>query len=234
MRVAATEPAELAAAAGLSREEYALARCIRSEGYGGDPVGRAAAAVAIGQAVRNGAELSKLSIERKLTNSQFAAASGLYGEQAGRYAATTLDPRRWDGEVARAVLAGGLPDLAQGGHKFVDPRVFAGGTQAGRALDRFVEVMTSWVLDDGLVWKGHIPTVDAFHLVVLGKATPGTTKAMRRSSLDQLVAIYEDGVKGNHAPAPGDPDAMTPTWLVGVVALLAAGAVYAGHTLRWW
>jgi len=236
VKVTLAQPEVLAARSGLSREEYALARCIRSEGYGGDPVGRAAAAVAIGQAIRNGAALSHKSIEAKLTYSLFPEARGLYGEQSGRYAATTLDPTVWTGEVARAVLAGGLPDLARGGHKFVDPKVFAGGTQAGRKLSRFVEVMTSWLLgDEALVWRGDIPTIDPFHLVVLGKASAGTTKAMRRENLDRLVAVYEEGVKGNHAPAPGDPDDIGPGWVVGgAVLLLAGGLALMGQSLRWW
>lgn len=232
VRIAMAQPAVLAAQAGLSREEYALARCITSEGYGGDKVGRAAAAVAIGQAIRNGARLDGgKSIEAKLTASTFPEASGFFGEQAGRYAATTQDPTWWAGQVAQAVLNDDVPDLARGGHKFLDMAVFARGEQAGRQLNSIESTLRAWMLTEGNVWLGPIPTVDTYHLVVLGRGT--VSQAERQSQLDDLLAIYEDGKAGNNAPADGDPDADVSNWQALVVVAAVVGAAYLAHSVGW-
>jgi hypothetical protein len=231
VKIALASPADLAAAAGLSREAYALARVIRSEGYGSskDPErtarGRAAAAVAIGQAIRNGAELKKKSIEGALTASNFVAAAGYFGEQSGRYAATTLDPTMWTGQVAQAVLANDVPELAQGAHKFLDMAVFAGGEQAGRPLGALKSVLTSWMMSEGLEWIGPIPTVDPYYLILLRRGS--SSSAERQSQLDELLAIYEAGKGGDHEPADGDPDGGSLGGVGALVALLLLlGAAY--------
>lgn len=227
VRIAMTPPADLAAQAGLPRSTYALARCIRSEGYGGDPIGRAAAAVAIGQAIRNGATIKGRGIEATLTASTFGAAAGFYGEQTGRYAATTLEPTRWTADVAQQVLDDTVPDLARGAHKFLDLAVFAGGTQAGRELSPIANVLKSWMLGpDELEWKGPIPTVDTYHLVLLGRGH--ATLAERQAQRDQLLDIYERGQAGDHGPEEGDPDDVGG----GVPALLVVlGCIGLGYLL---
>jgi hypothetical protein len=231
VRVTFTPPAQLAAQAGLSREAYALARCIRSEGYGGDPVGRAAAAVVIGQAIRNGS--AGKGIEATLTHSQFANASGYFGEQSGRYAATTQDPTAWTGQVAEAVLAGGLPDLARGAHKFLDPAVFARGEQAGRPLGELASVLRSWMLgNEALEWVGPIPTVDTFHLVVLRRGN--ASLAERQAQREQLLDIYERGKAGDHGPEGGDPDEVPGEGLQALVVLVVlAGLAYLVVNAGW-
>jgi len=235
VKIALASPADLAAQAGLSREEYALARCITSEGYGGPVVGKAAAAVAIGQAIRNGAQLDGgKSIEAKLTYSNVVAARGYFGEQAGRYAATTLDPTSWAGQVAQAVLADDdLPDLARGAHKFLDMKVFAGGEQAGKPLGQLEGVLKSWMLTDGLVWVGPIPTVATYHLVVLGHGS--ASQAQRQSQLNELLAIYEAGKNGDADPEDGDPDDDSSGLGVDAVLALAfaLGAAWVAGQLGW-
>lgn len=205
VRVTMVPPATLAAQAGKPRATYAMGRVIRSEGYGGNPVGRAAAAVAIGQAIANGAALKGKSIEDALTASNYFAASGFYGEQAGRYAATTLDPTRWTCQVAQQVLDESVPDLARGAHKFLDMHVFAAGEQAGRQLNPIASVLKSWMLgSEELVWMGPIPTVETFHLAMLGQGD--ATQAERQAQLDQLLDIYARGKAGDSEPEEGDPD----------------------------
>lgn len=202
-----TEPATLAHRAGLPLETYSLARCIASEGYSGAEEGKAAAAVAIGQAIRNGAGSS--SITAKLIRSRYPAAHGFYGEQSGRYAATTRDPKRWHGLVAAAVLAGDVPDLARGATMFLAPTVYAGkGTQAGRPLGPFDVRMRKWhsIDQDGYeqAWIGQIPTVDAGHLLVFRDES---SAAKREASYKATLRVFDDVVAGRSAPAPGDPDA---------------------------
>lgn len=237
VKIALASPADLAAQAGLSRDANALGRVIRSEGYGSsqDPErtarGRAAAAVAIGQAIRNGADLAKRSIEAKLTASNFVAAAGYFGEQSGRYASTTLDPTMWTGQVAQAVLANDVPDLAQGAHKFLDMAVFARGEQAGRPLDSLKNVLTSWMLHDGLEWVGPIPTVDPFYLILLRHGN--ASHAQRQAQLDELLDIYEAGKLGDHEPAEGDPDDRSSDWSALVVLLAVLGAAYLAHGAGW-
>jgi hypothetical protein len=239
VRIALAGPADLAAQAGLSREAYALARCITSEGYGGsvlpkrlqelglDPnYGRAAAAVAIGQAIRNGARLDGgKSIESKLTYSKFVAARGYFGEQSGRYASTTLDPTMWAGQVAQAVLADeGLPDLARGAHKFLDLAVYKTGIQAGKQIPPLDATLTSWMLEEGLVWKGPVPTIDTYHLAILGRGS--ASLAQRQEQRQELLDIFAAGKAGNDEPEGGDPDDGPVDWtdVVAVLAVTIGGA----------
>jgi hypothetical protein len=240
VKIALADPGTLAAQAGLSREAYALARCITSEGYGGsvlpkrlqqlglDPnYGRAAAAVAIGQAIRNGAKLDGgKSIEQKLTYSKFVSARGYFGEQSGRYAATTLDPTMWAGQVAQAVLAddGGLPDLARGAHKFLDLAIYKTGIQAGKEIPPLEQTLKSWMDDEGLVWKGPVPTIDTYHLALLGRGS--ASLAQRQEQRQELLDIFAVGKAGNDEPEGGDPDDGPVDWtdVVAVLAVVIGGA----------
>lgn len=204
--VVSVAPAALAARAGEPSDVYALGRVVRSEGYGGAVVGKAAAGVAIAQAVRNAAGAG--SITAKLIRSKYPAAAGLYGEQSGRYASTRLDPSRWHMQLAHAVLDGDVPDLARGATMFLDPHVYVGGTQAGRALERFDAVMRRWHSVDqagyGMAWVGPIPTVDAGHLMLFREES---SAAAREASYRAALRIFDDVAAGRSAPAPGDPDA---------------------------
>jgi hypothetical protein len=224
VRIALADPADLAAQAGLSREAYALARCITSEGYGGPSMGKAAAAVAIGQAIRNGARLTGQSIEQKLTYSKFVAARGYFGEQSGRYAATTLDPTFWAGQVAKAVLADELPDLARGADHFLDLAVYKTGIQAGKEIPPLQTTLTKWMDGDGLVWKGPIPTIDTYHLALLGRGSASLPQ--RQQQRQELLDIFEAGKAGLTEPEGGDPDDGPIDWadVVAVLAVTIGGA----------
>lgn len=219
--VVAVEPAKLAERAGVPLETYSLARVVRSEGYSGAAIGKAAAAVAIGQAVRNGA--GSHSITAKLVHSSYPAASGFYGEQRGRYASTRLDPTGWHAQVAAAVLERAVPDLARSATMFLAPHVYVGGTQAGRPLGPFDVRMRKWhsIDQEGYdqAWVGHIATVDAGHLMLFHhESSVGAREASYKASL----RIFEDVLAGKNRPAPGDPDAGGGLL---VAALLALGAL---------
>jgi hypothetical protein len=131
----------------------------------------------------------------------------------------------WAGQVAQAVLADdGLPDLARGGHKFLDMKPFASGEQRGKPLGQLKTVLTSWMMNDGLVWKGPVPTVDTFHLVLLGRGS--ASSAQRQDQLAELLDIYEAGKAGNTEPEGGDPDDGPVDWtdVVAVLAVVIGGA----------
>lgn len=235
VEIVRTPPAELARKAGVPLEVYSLARCIRSEGYSGKgELGRAAAAVAIGQVIRNGASRSGKTITAKLTYSTIANASGFYGRQRGRYAATTSDPARWHIEVAQAVLNGHVQDLARGATKFLAPAVWGeaarkgqDATQAGRKLAQFESVVRAWILDEGNAFTGPIPAIDPYHLALFRK---DSSSSVRRASLEDLLEVYSDGVAGKSSPAPGHPDSPVgnAVALASILAMCGLGVYWLG------
>lgn len=213
--VVRTSPAQLASMAGLTKDEYTLARVVVSEGYGGAAIGRAAAAVAIAQATRNGARASGLSITDKLTRSVYPETAGLYGNQKGKYASTAADPYAWHARVVRDVLADRVPDLVGGAANYLDPAVWG---KRGKD-DEFERVVTSWHKDRA--WIGPVPTIDSYHLMVFAKEA---NAAKRAASLSAVLAVYRRGKAGKSEPAPGDPDKSFP--FLPTLALLAlAGLV---------
>jgi hypothetical protein len=189
--VCRTPPDVLAQSAGATLEEYSLARCVASEGWGGDLGGRTEAAVVIAQCVANCARrskpFSKQPIADKLLWSKFPAARGLFGEQRGRYAATTRDATHWHLMVARAVLAGRVPDLARGGTSFLDPHVWrVSGMQSGRKLEPLDSVLQRWTGAYGLEWVGPIEGIDSRYLLVF---RPQKDPKLRAASLARIRAL---------------------------------------------
>ena len=186
-------PADLADAAGVDVETFSLACVMKSEGYGGRLSGKARALVAIGQCVVNAARSSyprsKTPITDKLTRSRYRYANGHYGPQRGRYAATGVMPKPWHIRAAKAILSGAAPNLAQGCHSFCDPAVWRGGTQRGRKLRPFADVMKRW--HDSYKWAAVlVPGVDPFHLILFKSEG---SKAKRAESLARCLEIYEGG-----------------------------------------
>lgn len=186
-------PDELAQTVGLDEDHYSLARLIASEGYGSrrDPGatnrGRASAAVAITQtclcaAARRGKTPTSL-----LTWHAVPRLLGHYGEQRGRWASTTIDPRPWHIEVGRQVLAGEVPDLAQGATQFLDPSVWldGGGAQRGRPLRPLGEVLRRWCRTSA--WIGPIPSVATRYLALF---RPEPSSARRAAALAALEAAF--------------------------------------------
>jgi len=197
-------PSALASAAGVDLETYSLARCIASEGYGNrrkDPEGTAQAApiaaVGIAQAVRNNAKLGGKSITAMLTYSTWGKTNdipqGRYGEQSGRYAATSADPNRWHLAVAKAVLNDEVPNLVGAAHKFFDPETQDGGTQAGKTISDAATVLTSWHKENA--WIGVVPGTDPYYLMFLRKeANP----AVRQAALQAALQVVRAGKQGDH------------------------------------
>jgi len=185
-------PAELAAKAGVSQDVYSLARMMKSEGFKGPIEDKARTLIAKGQAARRAA-LARFPdeenpITRKLTASVFRVANGHYGEQSGRYAATSNDPRPWHIEAAKAIIADELPDVAPGTVSFLDAWQ-SGGTQRGKELPDFIDVMVKRHRKDKLAWFGLIPGIPASFIMFY----PESSVAVREEMLDKFIRLYRTG-----------------------------------------
>lgn len=206
-------PADLARSAGVELEAYSLARLLASEGYDGDKrVGYAAAAVATAQTALNVVARASAfnSVTGRLTYSQFAVGRGRYGSQIGRWASTRLDPRRWHLDVARAVLAKDVPDLARGSVQFFAPSVQDRGTQDGNVISSADVILRRWHQHNA--YAGGVPTVDPYRLMFL---RPESDPVARASALRVALAVVEAGRRGVSRPTGGGS-------LVAVVLLLGA------------
>lgn len=116
-------PDELALAAGVEVNAYALARCLASE-HPRDPT---VYLRCVAWAVRNKARERGVSVLQLLTDGAGVAGDGFFGEQkahAGtKYAATVNDPRRRHVQVAAEVMASPLAaDLTRGATHFYSPK----------------------------------------------------------------------------------------------------------------
>jgi hypothetical protein len=164
----ADDPAELAAAAGLDLETYALARCLVSE-HGQQPN---AYLVAVGWAVTNYAGEKGESIFELLTNGHNGGGSGYFGEQkaaAGtKYAATEQDPHQRHVDAANAVRSGSVPDPTGGCTHFFSPRAqdalaakaAAGDARYAKYLGKDAAfIMSSWAAPGGLYAQGAVAVV---------------------------------------------------------------------------
>lgn len=207
-------PADLAAAAGLSPETYALARLVASEAGG-----RAAPAeqMAIAEVGRNEADRRGISILRLLTRDESPDRNGYFGQQSGRWAATTRDPNGRAVAAARIALEGST-ELAQGAGKFFHPRTQDAGLQGGRRLRRnAAEVIGSWG-SEGWQWIGPLPGVASYRFMAL-RLVGGI--AQTGPALEAITA----GRAGRryHGDEPG-PSGGGGAGLAGLVLLLATVA----------
>jgi len=179
-------PPELAKAAGTDLETYSLARVIASEGYSGDDY--ALAMVGIGNVIKNEARRrngdDSLAITRLLVYSQFPVAKDHYGEQSGRYAATTRDPMKWHVLFAKALMDKDLPDITKGATQFLDPWGPA-STQKKKRLEEFPDVMERWHKKSA--WIGELPGLDTLSLAFF---RPEPDEAKRNSALASLLGIW--------------------------------------------
>lgn len=194
-------PPELAKAASVDMETYSLARVIASEGYSGDDY--ALAMVGIGSVIKNEARRrfkdDPNAITRLLIYSQFPAAKDHYGEQSGRYAATTRDPMKWHVLFAKALLDKDLPDITKGATQFLDPWG-PGGTQKNKRLEPFPEVMKRW--HSKSAWIGEIPGLDTLSLAFF---RPEPDEAKRESALASLLGIWRKRYGGSGQGTPAKP-----------------------------
>jgi hypothetical protein len=123
------DPVELASSAGLTLEEYALARMIASEEPRADNVTKAA----IAWATYNKANAQGTTIAALLLKAKNPLHDGYFGSQkdkdpssqnfngSDRYATTALDPYDGEGQIAQGVLGGTIPDLTGGASQFDRP-----------------------------------------------------------------------------------------------------------------
>lgn len=182
-------PNELARAAGLDVETYALSRMLASEGYSGDDSrGRAATFVGMAWTVRNAAQASGMPVSHKLTWSNKPAAKWHFGEQITRYASTRNDPSEWDVAVARAVLSAEVRDPTGGATMFFDPFVQDGGVQAGRAIKPAEEILERW--HERNAYVGGVPGTDPYAIMFL---RPERDASQRAAAYAQAIADVNEG-----------------------------------------
>lgn len=162
------DPQELADAAGLDVETYALARCLASE-HARDPD---LYLVCVGWAVRNKADERGQSVLELLTNGAGTAGDGYFGEQkanAGtKYASTAHDPNQRHVVAAAAVMSGSTPDPTGGATHFFSPMSQDDLAEKAAAGDeRFRKyagkdaayIMRTWAAPGGLYPQGAVPVV---------------------------------------------------------------------------
>jgi hypothetical protein len=162
-------PADLAYAAGLDLETYALARCLASE-HGQDPD---VYLYVVAWAVRNRAIERGVKISRLLTDGSGTNGDGYFGEQkaaAGtKYASTIVDPCERHARIAATVSASSQDsDPTAGATHFFSPkaqdalaaRAAAGDARYAKYLGKdaaFIDA--SWSAPGGLYAGGAVPVV---------------------------------------------------------------------------
>ena len=113
------DPEKLARAAGLTLEEYALARLMESE-ESSEP-----ARIAVGWATRNAAQRQGVSIPSLLLRGNLSS-KGRFGRQdTGKWASTSKPPTAGTMLLARKVLAKEMPDPTGGATQWDAPRAQA-------------------------------------------------------------------------------------------------------------
>jgi hypothetical protein len=115
--VVETDPAGLARASGYPLDVYAMASCMQSEEK--HDKGRLAVGLAIWNAVRK----DRKRIPKKLLFSARKDGNGHFGEQAGRYAATSLPPTARTLQLAEAIIAGRVEDITKGAVQWDAPKI---------------------------------------------------------------------------------------------------------------
>lgn len=202
---------KLASASGLDPDLYACARCVQSE----EGSSAAEYLLAVAECVRNEARERGAGPLKLLTSptDTYRATAGLFGEQHGRWAATSRDPTEKSVAAARAALIGGTRMIGDA-RKFYSPKVQDTGRQGARALTSdAVGIIERWSAD-GWEWIGHIPGVDAYRLMLLRFAGRGKAKTR------EAIAAIEQGRRGGGA-FPGADSAVArlgvPAWMMGAI-----------------
>lgn len=155
-------PDELASAAGLDVDTYALARALVSE-HGWDPD---AYLTAIAWAMRNKAEERGVSLVRLLTDGAGTAGDGRFGRQnapAGtKYASTQTDPSERHVRIAAEVIVAPVSlDPTRGATHFFSPRTQDALAAKGAAgyTRTAAQVDADWRAPGGLYAAGAAPVV---------------------------------------------------------------------------
>jgi len=184
------KPLDLALQANEDLEPYSLARVMKSEGYAGPASQKARALLAIGQTVQRVAHKSfsgsSSPITNLLTRSIFKIANGRYGQQTGRYAATSLDPKPWHIEAAKSIISNEVPDIVPEAVSFLDPWM-PGATQRGVPLGDLLAVMKKRHSEDKLAWTGPVNGIDSKSLIFF---YPEPSKEIREERLADFIRYY--------------------------------------------
>lgn len=181
-------PESLASEAGLDLKTYALARLIASEGYSGSSWERPNALAGIAHAALNEAARRGTSLQNLLLSSQDLEASGRFGEQHKRWASTRKEPTSESRRVARDVLSGAVSDATGGATAFLDPSVWARGSQAGRSLRTLSEVLSSWA--ESRQWVGRVEGTTPDYIAFF---RPSRDEAANRASMQDLLGLVGGG-----------------------------------------
>ncbi len=154
---------------GLDRNTYAIARCIASE------VGssrHASALLSVAEAVRNSAKAKGIEPYQLLvvnTSAAYKFTQYWYGEQHGRWAATSRDPTKRTVEVARLVQSS-QTNLTNDGRRWFAPKVQDAGKQGERKLSYdAIGIAEKWGAE-GDEWIGPLPGVATYEHAVFRKA----------------------------------------------------------------
>lgn len=158
-------PQTLADAAGLSLDEYALARMVSSE-YGGAKHSE----VMLGAAecaVNHAAYIGK-TVAQSLLLSSIAASnsSGKFGENAcGKWASTAQDPNETHVAAAKAALSG--TNFALGARDFIEPGgQNVGDTQGSTVIQTSAAAYIAKNEAAGLFWVGNLPNINPSQLMM--------------------------------------------------------------------
>lgn len=180
------EPAavELAELAHLPIDEMTLARLVGSE-VGSLPPQYYYAVAEVGL---NEARARGLSVTKLLTG---GPNPGFYGEQSGRWAATSRPANRKHLVAAQLAMRGKAAGFVRGARKFYDPKVQDGGQQRGKPLQYdAIGIVRKWYRE-GWRWIGelHDPEtgewlIDPYRLFLMSKTGPATLVEAEREIAD--------------------------------------------------
>jgi hypothetical protein len=154
------DPATLAREAGVSLDEYALARMVASEeGNGPAPYLLAVAECAVNRAAHIGKSVSAMLLIGR-------SSSGKFGQTAtGKWASTARPATKRSLAAAKAALGGS--SFARGSRDFVDPAGLVPGRQEGIGTVR--QTAKEYIAaraKEGLVWIGDIDGIDPAKLML--------------------------------------------------------------------
>lgn len=114
--VVEADPEGLAFASGYPLDVYAMASCMQSEER--TPKGH----LAVGLAIWNAAQKNRSHIPNLLLFSTNRDGNGRFGEQAGRYAATSHPPTAKTLQLAEAIILGRVEDITDGAIQWDAPK----------------------------------------------------------------------------------------------------------------
>lgn len=210
-------PATLASKAALPVDDLSLAACVASE-VGSLP---GQYQYAVGEAIANEASANNMTLTSLLAGS--GKAPGHYGQQSGRYAATTQPPSFRNLVAARLARQNAGARFTKGARRFLDLKVQDGGIQAGKPIQPSENVIRSRY-NDGWKWVGplHDPDtgewlIDSYILFLMSRDGKYT--------LDDSLAELNEGRK--RWKFGGTVANIVPTNGGGVGLILLAGAIFA-------